>query len=183
MALSLPWENDADIEIANNELINQFTINRSLRRLLDNDESFTALLDASSAFDIATDAQAVTGTATNLAITPKQLLGTDATESERWASATDNTQNFKKAENGWQEFPSGLIMQWGIFPDAIYNTTNTVSFNKAFTTICFFGSAVNQDIYITSQSNGMFEVVDKTSFKFLNPGTNTTDFRWFAIGY
>ena len=49
MIADLPWESDSDIELGSNELINLFTINRALRRLLENDEAMSTQIAALSA--------------------------------------------------------------------------------------------------------------------------------------
>lgn len=70
---NLPWDTKTEVNLATNEFVNQFTVNRCLTRLLQNDSILDTLIDEGVATELATDNEAISGIITNKAVTPKQL--------------------------------------------------------------------------------------------------------------
>jgi len=71
--MSLPWMNKNDVNLATNEFVNQYTMNRNLDHLLENDIYLEGLIDSGIATELATDAEAISGVITTKAVTPSQL--------------------------------------------------------------------------------------------------------------
>jgi hypothetical protein len=88
--------------------------------------------------------------------------------------------------NGWQQFPGGMIMQWGKFtPNA---TSYNLVFPKQFTTSCFVVTATTQHETTTDTDGILDEVALRTtpnvngvSFTTVNQTGRTV--HWTAIGY
>ena len=71
--ITLPWQNKSDVELGTNEFVDQFTLNRNLDRLHENDQYMIDLLDMGVATELASDAEATSGVVTAKAITANQL--------------------------------------------------------------------------------------------------------------
>ena len=93
-----------------------------------------------------------------------------------------------KSNNGYQELPGGLILQWGNLSNQNFNQSNiVVDFNVPFKHALFF--ATMQISYATSINGSIgsvFVTGNLTSATFM--GDNSTDATtgtayWFAIGY
>lgn len=71
--MGLPWTDKNNVNIAINEFVNQFTINRNFDRLLENDKELQDQIDSGIATEIASDSEASSGIIETTAINPKQL--------------------------------------------------------------------------------------------------------------
>lgn len=188
MSLNLPWNNYADIELAGNELVSQFSMNRCLRRLLDNDYSFTTLLENTTALEYATDAQAASGVITTAAITPKQLHFADTKYIELSGGTTDliktapgtytyNISDFRG--DGLDETNTGEIRGLWVYAFAFAGDWHQSKINAQFpydadatTTICeSFGINSDDDC-----GNGVTTFIPikkgQTSIKFILSGAD-----------
>lgn len=100
-----------------------------------------------------------------------------------------NSSNWStsKANNGYCQLPTGVIIQWGkvvVTPVVNSNAEKTVVFPKAFPNACFSVTATPTTSVPKSVSVGASNI-SKTQFKAYLYRTDSTDtgINWFAIGY
>jgi hypothetical protein len=194
--LNLPWDAYQDVELANNELVSLFSMNRCLRRLLDNDKSFTGLLEGSAALEFATESETTSGYAESAkAVDVNYLEDALKSSGKRWGSATSGTtEKATLATNGYQILPSGLILQWGIntqhtgnHPGGILNGTVSFPLAGGFPTAVFSVTAALEDANradVVCTTN----TLSKTGFEFklqefAASAQDMKGVHWFAIGY
>ena len=129
----------------------------------------TATESASGKIELATGAETKAGLLTNRAIHPAGMLSC-------FASYTGTNE-------GWQEFPGGLIFQWGVTnPDA---SSSTVTYPREFGTKCY---GVNVIRKLTSDTGGvgaapaLVGVPGKTTFSMSHPAGADEFYYWFAWG-
>lgn len=97
--------------------------------------------------------------------------------------ATDFYGNL--AQNGWQAFPGGMMIQWGKFTP---NTTSyNLTFNRPFPNACFVVTATTQHETTTDDSGISDEVALRTTpnvngVSFTTVGTTGRSIHWTAIG-
>ncbi len=154
--VNLPWNDYNDVELANNELVSLFTMNRCLRRLLDNDKAFKGYISSPlSAINFASDDDMTPdadedGKATTPAIIAHYLHGETADGAITHDITMSNDSVYKAPsipsvktyftnlfntydldDNGYYKLPGGLLIQWGNVTS--YYNEFTVTFPTAFT--------------------------------------------------
>jgi hypothetical protein len=88
------------------------------------------------------------------------------------------------ASNGYQKFPSGLILQWGVKDYVHYSTDEEVTFPIAFLNACLQGFTVQgAKVGIETFFGGAVYNLTKTQMTLFNMATTNVIMRWFAIGY
>lgn len=71
--IKLPWDERRDINIGTNEFVNQFTLNRNLNKLLENDKTIAHQMEFGTLTTLADDISVNVGTDTTMATTPHHL--------------------------------------------------------------------------------------------------------------
>lgn len=92
-------------------------------------------------------------------------------------------------DNGWIEYPNGLILQWGHDPVPTYNgQQKIIEFPNKFPNKCFsVVISMKMPYAITGSVNANLVSFGKNSFTFVNEsdsfGGGTQGLTWYAIGY
>lgn len=93
------------------------------------------------------------------------------------------------SDNGWIEFPNGLILQWGHDPIPTYNgQQKKLGFPHVFPNKCFsVVISMKMPYAISGSVTANLVSFDTTSFVFVNEsdsfGGGTQGLTWYAIGY
>ncbi|MEI7050524.1 phage tail protein [Pseudomonas koreensis] len=129
----------------------------------------------------------ISGPNGNQAGSPNVVLGNGvATEFIAWGTgwlAVGGSGLAALSSNGYQRFPGGLILQWGVKAAAASVGNNPVVFPIAFPIACF---GVTLGFWLTSSANYYMTGVNTqtlTGFNLYNPQAATLVHNWLAIGY
>lgn len=128
---------------------------------------------------------------TDLSVTTAKLANDAVTTSKIANNAVTAAKiaNFTSslAGNGWQDLPSGLIMQWGSFgnPGGVNNLT--ISFPKVFPNACYsiqITADINQLADAPSEGDAAIASGPSTTgfTAALRIGATNWTYYWFAIG-
>lgn len=91
-----------------------------------------------------------------------------------------------KASNGYQKFPSGIVIQWGTTASIASEDTGAVTFPVAFETSCLQVMAeIKDNSAESSASTGHHGTgaYSTTGFSVYNRTDDAHVFNWWAIGY
>lgn len=91
-----------------------------------------------------------------------------------------------KASGGYQKFPSGIVIQWGVTASLASETTTPITFPTPFDTGCFqVMPGLNSIAAEASSATGHFGSgnYSKTGFDLYNRTDDAHVFNWMAIGY
>jgi hypothetical protein len=104
-----------------------------------------------------------------------------------WTSAALNF-NKSLSTNGYQEFPGGLIIQWGTSNAISQDGSQAITFPKAFTTSVFqIQRSENKNSAYVGGSESWLTSITTTSFVLNHRGFDTYNgsmsYYWLAIGY
>lgn len=136
----------------------------------------------------------------NIPVVPTQATstweaGTSTTESTispAKLKATIGNQDAQITENGYQKFPSGLILQWGrvhgVNAEQVKTVTLPIAFPNAIFTLHGTPNDVSRtgDFEMDKYSVGCLDTGSLTSFEVINEGTgagNNKTMFWQATGY
>ena len=119
----------------------------------------------SGVLELATNAETITGTDTSRAVTPAGVAAV--------VGGLFDGSDQLLAQNGYQKFPGGLIIQWG------RNSGGTYNFPIPFPNAALSASAVG-DQQSSSPDHLSFTILSNSQFKIHTDYSNHT---WIAIGH
>lgn len=84
--------------------------------------------------------------------------------------------------NGYSRLPNGLILQWGVSGSIGQDSSGSVTFPIAFTTLYCITITGRQGINTTSGGSDTISTQSTTGFTIAHGADGTSTFYWMAIG-
>jgi hypothetical protein len=84
--------------------------------------------------------------------------------------------------NGYQKFPSGMIMQWGTTASIAGNGSSAIFFPISFPNNCL-NVQITAQSFSTNQAHDTALAFGNTGFTLQNRSPGASSFYWFAIGF
>ena len=151
--MSLPWNEDQDVNVFTNEYNQQLSVNRALSRLLDNDLYIMANVGEAIQLsgDITTLFDEITGT------------------------------SLYQSTSGYHKWPGDFALQWGK-QSINANTVATITLPTTFTTILSVLGSYDGTSTALDGGSVATSAVNGSTIKITNGAQSTQSIKWQALG-
>lgn len=100
-----------------------------------------------------------------------------------YVDAVDTTGTFSAIETGYQIFPSGLIIQWGLSATISGDSGLTFSFPVTFPNAAFIATATLKDTSTAQNEPAHASITSTSEIHITNASSLSRQVYWTAIGY